>query len=76
MNNPNVIKQAVVEREGRHYFVSTVLPPFGPRRFETMVFPCTADGQVTDWGEILVKHYSNEIDAINGHNEVQFYWHP
>ena len=76
MNNPNVVKQAVIEREGKHYFVSTVLPPFGPRLFETMVFSCTPDGQVTDWSEIHVKHYNNEVDAINGHNEVQFYWHP
>jgi hypothetical protein len=77
MTNPNVIKQVVIEREGKNYFVSTVLPPMGlGNRYETMVFNCTPDGKVTNWTEILVKYYSNQIDAINGHNEIEYYWHP
>jgi hypothetical protein len=76
MNNPNVVKQAVVERDGKKYLVSTVLPPFGPSIYETMVFLCDANGNVTDWSEILVKHYNNRTDAVNGHNEVEYYWHP
>ena len=77
LRNPNIVKQAVIEREGKHYLVSTVLPPAGlGNSYETMVFNCNLNGQVTDWTEILVKYYSNHIDAINGHNEIEYYWHP
>lgn len=74
---PNVVKQSVVQHDGKHYFISTVMPPVGlGNSYETMIFHCDSDGNVTDWGEITVKYYNNYIDALNGHMEFQHYWHP
>jgi hypothetical protein len=39
----------LVRHEHMHFVVSSVVAPFtGP---ETLVFPATEDGQVTDWAE-------------------------
>jgi hypothetical protein len=43
--------QQVLVRKGTRYFVvSSVLAPVSG--FETLVFPATEKGEVTDWGEV------------------------
>jgi hypothetical protein len=69
------IKKSVVQHDDNYYLVSTVFIDYS-RQFETMVFSCNKSGDVLDWGEKASRTYSNEMDAINGHNEVQYYWHP
>lgn len=35
--------------------------------FETMVFPCDEDGQVTSWRERYVEHYESEKEMEQRH---------
>ena len=67
--------KTVITRGADTFLVSTVLLPslafagYGPQ-WETMVFPCTADGTVTDWGGLFCKRYSSPTDAVRGHSEA------
>ena len=48
-------RNAIVRNDsGQHFLVSEVhREPFrGTRIDETLVFPCSADGEVTQWGEV------------------------
>jgi hypothetical protein len=47
-------RNAVVRNgSGQHFLVSEVHRGQGISRIdETLVFPCTADGEVTEWGEV------------------------
>lgn len=38
--------------------------------FETMVFPCDEDGQVTSWFELYVEHYKNEKEMEQRHKYI------
>lgn len=61
---------AHIEREGRHFYVSTVDLRTRGDDYETMVFPCTPEGQVTSWGELLCRRYDTEPEARAGHERV------
>ena len=77
----NVIERTVVNNR---YVVSTVrLPGFelAPDlynelggEFETMVFPCDEQGNVTDWMELTCRRYRSVADARAGHNDVVLDW--
>lgn len=63
------------------YWVSTVWlgldHSFGegePLIFETMVFPCDAEGRVTDWGDKDCERYSTEAAAKAGHAAMVAKW--
>ena len=63
------------------YWVSTVHlgldHSFGqgpPLIFETMVFPCDADGHVTSWSEEDCDRYSTEAGALAGHAAMVEKW--
>jgi hypothetical protein len=63
------------------YWVSTVWlglnHAFGdgpPLIFESMVFPCSADGKVTDWLELDSDRYSTEAEALTGHAALVAKW--
>lgn len=57
--------RTVIERDGAFYLVSTVDVPLSG--WETLVFPCTRDGEVTSWGEVVGRRYADETAAIGGH---------
>ena len=38
--------------------------------FETMVFPCDKDGQVTSWFELYVEHYKSEEEMEQRHKYI------
>jgi len=43
------------------------LPPYvlvSAVRRETMIFPCDADGEVSDWGDLVVIHHMSHADAL------------
>ena len=42
--------------------------------FETMVFPCDAEGVVTDWQEMGFLRYMSREEAIEGHKEMVNKW--
>jgi hypothetical protein len=63
------------------YWVSTVHlgldHQFGegpPLIFETMVFPCDADGKPTSWCELDSDRYSTEEEALAGHASICGEW--
>ena len=60
-------KQRLFETKGKHYIISQVLLDFGSRdgQYETMIFPATETGQVTNWTESWVHHDDSKLD-ING----------
>lgn len=41
-----------------------------PVIFETMVFPCNTDGEITDWHEVDCRRYSTVEAAREGHWEM------
>ena len=52
----------VVKKGGLHFCVSSVNATF--TGFETLVFPCDADGEVTDWSEIAGGRGVSREEAI------------
>jgi len=77
MNNPYMIDRTVVNGK---YVVSTVrlqLPDediYGGLVFETMVFPCDADGVVSKWREHDCQRYRTFDEARTGHNDMVQNW--
>lgn len=65
----NIGRETIV-RDGKYYLVSTVLldSMHIGGQYETMVFPCTEAGQVTDWGHLTLQRYMTEEEALNGHD--------
>jgi hypothetical protein len=45
-----------------------------PGTFETMVFACDEDGEVTSWRELDFARYSTREDAAKGHEEIVERW--
>lgn len=63
------------------YWVSTIWlglnHQFGdgpPLIFETMVFPCDANGKVADFGDLDCDRYSTEAEALAGHAALVAKW--
>jgi hypothetical protein len=52
----------VVDGDGQHYVVSSVVAPF--TGFETLVFRSDADGKVTDWLEVAGGRGMSRDEAI------------
>lgn len=55
-----------------YVWVSTCLTP--DHGWETMVFPCDATGEVSDWLELDAERYSGRGEAEEGHGEVISRW--
>jgi hypothetical protein len=58
-----------VATDGGEVCVSTValtIEHYGGMWYETMVFP-SANGQVTDWGDLFCRRYPNKHKAELGH---------
>ena len=58
----------VINRGGQYYFVSTNDVPY--TGFETMIFPCNEDGEVTNWGELYCDRYDTVLEATVGHTRA------
>lgn len=59
-----------------HYVVSTVelFIPLNGERYETMVFPCDNNGNVTDYHDVDCHRYETESAARDGHAVVCAAW--
>ena len=57
-------RQKLFETKGKHYVISQVRLDFGSRdgQYETMVFPATETGNITNWLEAWVHHDENKLD--------------
>lgn len=60
--------KTVITRSTGHYIVSTV--DTFDAGLETMVFPCTKDGEVTDYGDLYSARYDTVEEARNGHQHA------
>ncbi len=63
---------------GQHYVVSTVELAFKglSAPYETMVFACDAEGEVTNWSELYCDTYDSEEEARKGHEFAIKTFHP
>jgi hypothetical protein len=61
-----------VEGEERHFLVSTCNT--FDHGWETMVFPCKADGAVSDWGDLYTQRYATQEEAKIGHQQTVETW--
>ena len=59
---------------GQLLYISTKPVLFGNGEYETMVFPCNENKQVTDWGGIDEYRYSDSTSAKFGHEVVCKKW--
>ena len=57
---------------GKHYMISTVeLSDYAlSLPYETVVFPCDADGCIISWGGACLDVYGTEDKAIQGHKHI------
>ncbi len=72
------IRKDTITRDGQHFLVSTVCLEsmhFGGE-YETMVFPCDTDGNVTDWGDLHCDRYETYEQAVAGHAGVVLTFQP
>jgi len=60
--------RTIINRNGKDYFVST--NDTYDHGFETMIFPCDANGKITDWGELYAKVYDSIEEATEGHKNA------
>lgn len=67
-------KKTVIWRNGQHYWVSTNLT--WDAGWETMIFPCNAAGEVSDWMERFSDHYDSMAEAHTAHDTVVSTWMP
>lgn len=56
--------------------VSTVRLPidFLGYHYETMVFACDRDANISSWSDLDIKRYNNEEEAIKGHESMCIKW--
>jgi hypothetical protein len=64
-----VVGKTVIFRASQHYLVSTVALPMTilGHDFETMVFPCSAEGEVSSRSDLYCDRYSTADAATTGH---------
>ena len=58
----------IVEIKGKYYYVDSCFT--FDNSYETMVFPCTPNGTVTNWMHLYARWYKTSIDMRNGHKEI------
>lgn len=61
-----------ITRGDRHFRVSTVdlTVRHSGGQYETMVFATDAQGEVTNWRELMMDRYETEAEARAGHESV------
>lgn len=58
----------IVEFNGDHYYISSCYTL--DHGYETMIFPCDDNGNVTDWSELYAEWYDSETEMEKRHNEI------
>lgn len=59
-----------ITRGENNFLVSTLFARVSPHGWETMVFPCDAEGNVTDWCEAFGTQWKDETEARLGHDKT------
>ena len=64
-NLPGFRGSAALVKRGELYFVvSSITSAYDTGLPETLVFPATAEGKVTDWGSVAGRRYVTRAQAI------------
>ena len=58
----------VVEYKGNYYFVDSCYTL--DHGYETMIFPCTEEGNVTNWTELYCDIYDTETEMVDAHKAI------
>lgn len=58
----------VVEHKGNYYFVDSCYTL--DHGYETMIFPCTKEGNVTNWCELYCEIYDTETEMQDAHKAI------
>lgn len=69
--NPNFRDDAlsdIVESNGKHFYVDSCNTP--DHGYETMVFACDANGNVTDWMDLYAEWYDTASAMKDGHKVI------
>lgn len=61
--------QVLVKRGDAYFVVSSVVVPYSG--FETLVFPATAEGEITDWLEVAGGKKMSREEALADLDEAQ-----
>ena len=67
-NDPSTALTNIVELNGNHYLVDSRYT--FDAGYETMVFPCNKNGNVTSWGDLYVEHYITQEQMNARHKEI------
>lgn len=57
-----------VEFNGNYYYIDSCYTP--DCGYETMIFHCDENGNVTNWHELYVEYYGNVTEMTIRHNEI------
>lgn len=68
----NKYSATVQEPNGNYVWIDTRYT--ADHGWETMVFKCDDEGNVSDWGELDWNIYDNEEEAIVGHQQMISKW--
>lgn len=58
----------VVEHKGNYYYVDSCYTL--DHGYETMIFPCDENGNVTNWGELYTEWYENATEMEMRHEAI------
>ena len=58
----------IVELDGKFYYIDSCYTL--DHGYETMIFPCDSNGNVTSWNELYVEWYDDESSMITKHGEL------
>lgn len=58
----------IVELEGNYYYIDSCYT--FDHGYETMIFPCDSNGNVTDWGELYAEWYEDRAAMEARHKEI------
>lgn len=58
----------IVELDGNYYYIDSCYTL--DQGYETMIFPCDSNGNVTDWGELYAEWYNTRTEMESRHKEI------
>lgn len=58
----------IVELNGNYYYIDSCYTM--DHGYETMIFPCDSNGEVTDWGELYAEWYDSRTEMANRHKAI------
>ena len=66
--NLNPVLTDVVEHKGNHYCVDSRYTM--DHGYETMIFACDSNGNVTSWSDLYADRYDNAFSMMKAHKKI------